>query len=151
MPTLIFICTGNICRSPMAEYMLRSLLGSESEWTVESAGLLAANGVPASQAAIQVLAADEDIDLRPHRSRMLTPEMVAYADMLVCMSPTHKRHIVHLVPSAAEKTYILTEFDLQSEDPEIYDPIGHSVPIYRQIKNQIKSALPDLILHMKEV
>ena len=151
MPTLIFICTGNICRSPMAEYLLRGLMGEDSEWTIESAGLLAANGVPASQAAIEVLAEDEGIDLQAHRSRMLTPEMVAYADMLVCMSPSHKRHILHLVPSAADKTFMLTDFDLHSTDLEIYDPIGHSVPVYRRIKNQIKSALPDLILHMKEM
>lgn len=151
MSSLIFICTGNICRSPMAEYMLRSMIDKDSEWIVESAGLLAANGVPASSAAIQVLEEDEGIDLRPHRSRMLTPEMVADADMLVCMSPTHRSHILHLVPSASEKTHLLTDFDLQSGDPEIYDPIGHSATIYRQIKNQIKSALPDLILYMKEL
>jgi len=135
----------------MAEYLLRKRMGPDSGWQIESAGLLAMNGARASAEAVQVMAEDESVDLAPHRSRILTPAMVTEADMLVCMTPAHKGQILRSFPEASEKTFVLTEFGPEKSSTGIRDPIGCSVHIYRNIKNEIDSALSDLILYMREL
>lgn len=149
MPRIVFICTGNVCRSPMAEYLLRSRLGEETEWQVESAGLLAGYGAPASMEAVKVLAEEEGMDLTPHRSRMFTSEIVEQADMLVCMTPAHKAEILRSHPQAEEKTFILTEFGVEPDYEGIPDPIGSSEEVYRRVKHRIEGALSDLIIYMR--
>ena len=103
---IIFVCTGNICRSPMAEYLLRERLGPKTPWQVQSAGVVAPLGVAASHAAVVVL--DElGIDLTPHTSQPLTTELVDAASVVVVMSASHLQQVRVIYANVYEKTFLL--------------------------------------------
>lgn len=146
---VILVCTGNICRSPMAEYLMRHRLGENTTWTVASAGVFAMDGAPASIEAVQALA-DLGIDGGGHRSQMLTGDLIQSATLLAVMTENHKRQILSHFPEAAGKVFRITEFGLGGSEEDIADPIGQSLSVYRHTRDQIDSALPDLILYMKE-
>jgi protein-tyrosine-phosphatase len=144
----LFVCTGNICRSPMAEYIGRQRLGSGSGWHTASAGLMAVPGIPASREAVSVL--DEiGIDLTPHRSRPLTAELADEAGLLLVMTRMHAGELIHRFPDAQSKVHLLTEFGPSEETPDILDPIGQPAYVYRLIRNVIESAVADLVLALR--
>jgi len=118
MSQLLFVCTGNTCRSPMAEAVMKVLLrahgldgedGAAEGVVVLSAGLSAFEGEAASR---QAMAAVEPIggDLRNFRSRRLTEELVNASDLIVVMTAGHRRQLLGLYPQAAAKTKLLLEF-----------------------------------------
>lgn len=146
---LLFVCTGNVCRSPIAEYLLRQHLGPHSGWQVRSAGLSAANGLAASAEAIEVLG-EKNIDLAPHRSRALTREMIDKADLVVVMTSSQARELGRRFPEAGERVRLLTSFAPGAAGEDIEDPIGGDVGTYRRIRDDIDEALLDLILHLKQ-
>ncbi|MBM4162889.1 MAG: hypothetical protein FJ222_00350, partial [Lentisphaerae bacterium] len=82
---VLFVCTGNTCRSPMAEALLRQALGADAGWEVASAGLCAIPGLPASGGAVAALR-DAGGDLSAHRSRLLTPALVRQAAVIVALA-----------------------------------------------------------------
>ncbi len=141
MKKITFVCTGNICRSPMAEYILRSRLGSESEWEVASAGTFAGDGYPASRAAVEVLQ-EWGIDASGHKSQLLTYDLVDESDVIVVMTSGHLLHIVTMFPDAEEKVFLLKSFN--NDDSDVKDPIGASVDVYRMIRDEISDAMPGL-------
>jgi glycine hydroxymethyltransferase len=146
---ILFVCTGNVCRSPMAEYLFRRRIGESTGWVVGSAGTLAYTGARASLPAIEALA-EWDIDLSPHRSRELTPALVAAADLIVVMTEAHRQELGRRFSSAAGRTHRLTAFGAGGPVSDIPDPIGQSLEVYRHTRDRIDSALSDLILHMVE-
>ena len=99
---VVFVCTGNICRSPMAEYVFREAAGTGFGWEACSAGLSASFGYPASREAVDVLR-ERGIELGAHGSRPLTPELVAAADEIVVMTRGHREEIADWLPEAASK------------------------------------------------
>jgi protein-tyrosine-phosphatase len=139
---IVFVCTGNICRSPMAEYMLRARMKESSDWKIASAGLAACPGLPASAAAVHVLARD-GIDLSSHRSRALDRSLVDAADVLVVMTAAHSDQIRMLFPQAMGQVFLLTSFCEHGGD--VPDPIGSSVDAYVRTRDLIDRALPDLV------
>jgi protein-tyrosine-phosphatase len=146
---ILFVCTGNLCRSPMAEYIFRHRMGDDGRWEAQSAGVFAITGSRASSQAVDVLH-EWKVDLRPHRSQPLTEDLVRQSELVVVMTTGHQREVLAQFPQAAEKVHLLTSFGTDSDSPDIADPIGLSVHVYRTIRDQIDSAMADLILHLMD-
>src|SRR5512136_838536 len=111
MKTILFVCTGNVCRSPMAEGIFHQATQERrGAYQVLSAGLGAAEGQPPSPYAVQAVG-ELGIDISNTRSRMLTAELVEQADYILGMTHSHLDTVAMLYPQAAEKTFLLREFD----------------------------------------
>lgn len=149
---ILFVCTGNLCRSPMAEYMFRSRIGRDSHWTATSAGLFAQYGVRASPEAIEILS-ERGLDLRSHLSRPLTRELVDAANVVVVMTGAHRDQLADAFPGAREKVFLLRSFDPKAEDADIRDPYGMAPEAYRRAYREMDAAMPELLsfLHDLEV
>ena len=146
-PILLFVCTGNVCRSPIAEHLLRARLGPESNWEVHSAGLAAFPGMGPSAAAIQVMNS-RGIDIAGHASRPLDRGLVDAASLIVVMTASHLDEMRERFPDAIEKVLLLKSFDPATETTDIEDPMGSSVDTYRRVCEQIDRALPGLTAFM---
>ncbi len=144
---ILLVCTGNICRSPMAECILRHRLGGKKDISIQSAGVHAVDGTAASENAVKVLR-EWDMDLSPHRSRRLTDGLVMEADLILVMTEAHKSEVLRQWPEAGEKVRLLCSFGTQGESRDIPDPIGLSLDAYRRIRDEIDSAISDLILYL---
>ena len=124
---LLFVCTGNICRSPMAEAMWRHLTRGRPEFAALSAGVSAAPGQRASAHALDVLR-EHGIDAMAHRSQPVTPSLVREADVIVAMTSSHAEALAYLFPDSTPKVFLLREFDPSADehDLDVPDPIGLS-------------------------
>jgi len=149
MKKLIFVCTGNTCRSPMAEGLLKQLLGPDCGWDIASAGVCAGNGFPASPNAVAAMR-EKGINISSHRSSHLSPELIDAADLLVTMTRGHRDAILAVAPQSAGKVFLLKSFGIAQCAADIYDPVGEALDVYRRVRDEIDAALPDLILYMKE-
>ncbi|MGI6492411.1 MAG: low molecular weight protein arginine phosphatase [Pelotomaculum sp.] len=146
---ILFVCTGNTCRSSMAAALARHLLAERSwgpeEFLVASAGIAAVEGEPASREAIQALA-EMGVDLRGHRAAGLTAEDLAQADLVLTMTAWHRRHVQELHPGEAHKVFTLADYARTEGD--IPDPIGQPLQSYRatalRLKDLIDKALDRL-------
>ena len=129
---ILFVCSGNTCRSPLAEALAREILPGRLDFKVEiaSAGTSAVDGVPASQHSIEVARA-HGIDLSTHRSRPLNGAMVRSADLIVTMGVRHRDSVGEVDPDSLESTFLLTNFS-DRHHGDIPDPIGASHDVYQQ-------------------
>src|SRR5271170_5146018 len=145
MKTILFICTGNICRSPMAEALFRHAVRGRGEFRVLSAGIGAVDGQPPTPHSVTAMR-ELGVDISAQRSRMLTAELVRQADFIFGMTHGHVDTIALLYPPVAEKTFLLREFD-ESLDPyekDIADPIGSPYEIYVHCHEQIGQGIASL-------
>ena len=151
MKTILFVCTGNICRSPMAEALFRSLNHGQSEYQTASAGTGALEGQPPSPLAVRALA-ELGIDISSQRSRSLTAELVQQADYILGMTQGHVDTILLLYPQAAERTILLREFDetLSRSEKDIPDPIGEGWETYRECRDKIEQGIRALLKFLNE-
>ncbi|MCL7747917.1 low molecular weight protein arginine phosphatase [Halalkalibacter alkaliphilus] len=138
MKKVLFVCTGNTCRSPMAEALLRSRMDERIE--VKSAGVQAFPNSPASEGTKAVLA-EKGISAE-HASQLVTEELLDWADVILTMTTSHKEMIKVFYPHVNEKLFTLKEFvDPHSYDLDIADPIGGPIDSYRQTAEQIEQCL----------
>jgi protein-tyrosine-phosphatase len=144
---VLVVCTGNSCRSPMAEgWLNRHLAGTG--WTAESAGVAAWNGMPATPEAIQAMR-EIGIDISAHRSRKITAEMAVQAEVILAMTEGHRREIAFWFPVAKEKTFLLNSFG-PGKPRDVADPVGLPVEAYRHTRDELAQALGDFLLHLVE-
>lgn len=138
MDHIIFICTGNTCRSPMAEGLFRAHGGEqETGLAATSAGLFTQDGLPASDNAVTA-AKELGADISAHRSRMLTHDMAQSARYLVCMTGAHYDHVCELFPDCADKVFTLTQRDVS-------DPFGGDLETYRRAAAEIDEGVRSII------
>lgn len=151
---LLFVCTGNTCRSPLAAAITRRALAARG-WenvSVASAGLGAFDGAPASDGSLSA-AARHDLDLSDHRSARVTRAMLEEADLILAMSPTHLFHLNDL--GAGEKSVLLTAFaaaeDPAGIPPSVADPIGGSDEEYEETYRLLELLVERALLRLEPI
>lgn len=148
MTTVLFVCTGNTCRSPMAHVLFQEVLGeAASRFEVLSAGTHADDGDAAARSAVEVMA-DCGLDLQSHRSTRLTQALVERADLLLTMTAAHKQFVLEVHPEAKSKTFTLKQFVGMQGDVE--DPFGAGTAAYESVAAELRRLLTmaaEKILH----
>lgn len=141
---VLFVCTGNSCRSVMAEGLLKKYLEKlgKSDIEVTSAGIRGLDGLPPTEETIDVLKA-EGVSMGDFRSRSVTTEMIKEADLILAMEDLHKDEILRRMPEVSGKVFLLKEFGHPvngnyEEGIGIPDPIGRSVEFYKYVLTLIK-------------
>ena len=151
MKTILFICTGNVCRSPMAEALFRQAVRGRGDFRVLSAGLGALDGQPPSAHSVRAMR-ELGVEIGHQRSRMLTADLVRQADFIFGMTHSHVETIALMYPQMAEKAFLLREFDetLDPYEKDICDPIGGSYQVYLNCRDQIEHGIASLLIYMEQ-
>ena len=151
MKTILFLCTGNVCRSPMAEGLFRHAVKGRGEFRIVSAGIGAIDGDLPTHHSVQAMR-EIGIDISGQRSHALTSELIRSADLILGMTHSHTDTVALLYPKAAEKTFLLREFDetLEPYEKDISDPIGSPYHIYVECRDQIEQGIVTLLKFMEQ-
>lgn len=145
MIQILFVCTGNTCRSPMAEGLLRKRLAERGrdDFQVGSAGIGAAEAYPAADGAYLV-ALEGGVDLSEHRSRRLTSEMIDSAEIVLAMSREHKAVVEAMHPGGNVR--LLGDFAGRSRgNVEVADPYGGDLETYREAWDELSALVENLM------
>lgn len=144
MTNILFVCTGNTCRSPMAEAIFKHLQ-KNGRFNVRSAGVFALDGQKISENAKKVLE-EKGIHVE-HSASKLTEEHIDWATYVFTMTKDHKNILCQFFPKAAEKTFTVSEFVVGKDEEirDITDPFGSSVETYRKTREELEQLLQKLI------
>ena len=151
MKKILFVCTGNVCRSPMAEGFFRELTSERGGYQSLSAGLAAIDGQIPSTHSVTAMH-EVGIDIAAQRSTQITPELVDSVDYIFGLANGHVENMTRYFPQAREKIFLLREFveELPAEGREISDPIGGDLEIYKICRNQIKQGVDSIIPFLEQ-
>lgn len=146
---VVLVCTGNTCRSPLAEVMLKRRLAEKAGCAiadltdrgilVTSAGIAAMPGAPASNESV-VVAADRQLDLSQHAAQQVSERLLRDADLILTMTSGHRQALLSHWPEAAERTHLICP-----DGRDVADPIGGTRELYEHCASQIDAALADRV------
>ncbi|NQS99319.1 MAG: low molecular weight protein arginine phosphatase [candidate division Zixibacteria bacterium] len=137
---VLLVCTGNSCRSPMAEGALKSLLEEQGAQlvSVKSAGTSTVQGIPASFIGVSVMR-KHGINIMSHRSQPVTRKLMDRSDLILVMADNHYQHLIEKYPQHKHKIYHLKNYGMDEpvEDPNVVDPIGGEIELYEEVYEDI--------------
>jgi protein-tyrosine-phosphatase len=143
MKRVLFVCTGNTCRSPMAQGLMNQLSHKKGlDIQATSAGIAASEGMMISGNALDALG-EEGIDMSYHRARQLTANDISNANIIFCMTDAHTATVAAIYPQAMDKLYTLGR--------GISDPFGGDLDMYRMCRDNIKAELANVIKMVREL
>lgn len=141
---ILFVCTGNTCRSPMAQALLEEKAKEIGiSLNIKSAGIFALDGQRASKEAIEVLKAD-GIDISSHRANMIYRDLLEEADLILTMAVSHKGVLLSQYKFIKGKVYTLKEYAYGIEE-DVVDPFGRDINVYKDTKEEIEKALEKIV------
>jgi protein-tyrosine phosphatase len=143
---IMFICTGNICRSAMSEAMLKKMVKEQNKnIEIYSCGTYADNGDVATNEAIQTMQR-YNVDLTNHRATNITKSKIKEMDLILCATLNHKNMVIKMFPELAPKTFTMKEYaGYPQNDLDISDPWGYGINVYEECAKEISDCLNVII------
>jgi len=148
--SVLFVCTGNSCRSVMAEGLLKKALQDKSRYDIEvsSAGIAGLSGFSPTEETVDVMR-EAEVDVSDFKTKTITQDLVNRADLILVMQNIHRREVVRRTPHAKDKVYLLRDYTNDTREPrndrgEVADPIAQPVEIYREVAGIIKRNIKKL-------
>lgn len=149
MPSILFVCTANICRSPMAMAIFKSKVENDGlNWRIESAGTWATNGIAASLNSQQVLN-NFGIDLSHHASRSVEDILLDEFDIILVMEQGHKEALSVEYPNISDRIYLI--YEMIGFKKDVHDPYGARLVDYAETADEIDQILTEGLLKIKEI
>ncbi|MFW6381120.1 MAG: ribose 5-phosphate isomerase B [Bacillota bacterium] len=145
MAAILFVCTGNTCRSPMAEYIFKQLLKERglTDWEVVSAGLRALPGLEANSLTRSVLS-EIGVDVSDHSTTPFESTRADRFDLILTMTAAHRQLLLEQYPELAPRVFSLKEVAGFTGDVDIQDPYGQQEGVYRETREEIRSVLEEI-------
>ncbi len=143
---IMFICTGNICRSAMAHAMFEKMAKEQNKNVqVYSCGIYAQNGDIPTYEAIETMN-EYGIDLRNHRATNIRNSNIKDMDVILCATISHKNSVINMYPELKEKAFTMKEYaGYPQNDLDIKDPWGYGIEVYKSCAKEIKECLNKII------
>ena len=140
MPSVLFVCTGNLHRSPMAEYLFKEKIGEAVDWEISSAGTYTRNGLPTNNEVLTTLQ-KYGIDAGSHRTKIITRRKIANHNLVLCLASNHKEALQAEFPDLKDRIYLLSE--MVGETASVDDPIGGPLVEYEAAAEEIDNYLTE--------